>query len=475
LFLAIGYMRNGSKDKPLSMSNPLQWDQYVMAHAYHCTEVGSGPEQVHWSWFFLPWHRAYLFFVERTLANFLTMLGRDGSKFALPYWDWISHKGLPNTSERIKLGKPSPLFGYDVSLENMVNSDGLKVGNQEFDNQALWDGNRGPTIDRPNMDPKSELTFDSKEHVEETILFMSPAYIHDFLLELPFEMFAGLSTISSATGMGALEHYPHNNGHDWVGSRFGKNRDMGSLRYAALDPIFFMHHANIDRIWSWYRKPQPDPDTSPWGKQQYTFVDIDGSPTTVTVRDIVKQMTNVTYVPPMSSTNAIKSFLAATQAVPEAAPKETREVLISKPSTLSAQPLTITTEPKPGIKALLSVSVEEKIHPLYVMEIETGSISYQGKFLIKLFVNKEDANSKTSINDPHYIGRIRALDSGGRRNEAEQVFPHKFFVILGKDDSNFYKNVRSNETFKLTLVPSGSDGLADFKIEVKSVTLTVVK
>jgi len=57
-----------------------------------------------------------------------------------------------------------------------------------------------------------------------------------------------------------LEQYPHNNGHDWVGSRQGKNRDMGTLRYAALDPIFFMHHGNIDRIWSLYKLTQPDPE-----------------------------------------------------------------------------------------------------------------------------------------------------------------------------------------------------------------------
>ena len=89
------------------------------------------------------------------------------------------------------------------------------------------------------------------------------------MLLLEFEDFAGTavpanSKIAAPDGMGILEHYPHNNGHDWVGSRFGKNRDMGSLRYAALDPIFFMHHANIDRLWSLYKRTQPDPD-KPWG------------------------------------------------------------------------------------------------------------------------------------------------------------------------------------------------------------------
>src|SRR5262249_4958940 len=55
LCLAVGHMRNGSKETPLPLGSPLQWDQFAVAHAQHCTQ--GGPLQVHWSWFFLPWHR----------------------------------------------------------------------------------------------------------------------------------------------------------------------------------------------------------------------------------------------------------------------------------------------------------------------------------------------------------------------------------------------------------------------------------
>jgi hypothetical protein len=79
-------------------------------------------------------HRAYLWFLERQLANIATtVFGQDGSNFALPYWDWIAHKDIPNTSERVAKEIPCPFFGYDLSKEDMVNSDGL-----DFDNQALW-------------------------------------------------------------------------------------------------------------------------------------------------------------------------------------------------------------------------------------------------------------------------------------------------------------------------------------------------
>jgi polyphenol oxidase len=484
LCLAVGYMRNGSApDQPLSIASPMQWDQYVMIHAQHCTEAASTSEQVHWSWFFLPWHRGYLFFLERTLANILSKLGRheSASKFALPYWDWITHKEIPNTKARIDQGKVSqkgsPLFGYDLALENMVTPDGLTIGGPngvKFDNQALWDGYRGPSVTKPEMNPDNEDTLESKEHVEETILFMSLDYIKDFLLNLPFDMFAGFSTVSPQTGMGALEHYPHNNGHDWVGSRLGKNRDMGSLRYAALDPIFFMHHANIDRIWSWYRKPQPDPDMGPWGEQQYTFRDVDGSPATVTVRDIVKKMTNVEYLPPASSTNEVKAFLGALPAAVEEAPIKKSETIVEKSDTLTDKPLTLKGTFKSGAQALLKEDAPESKNTFYVLEVQTGPVSYAGKFTIKLFANKTDADDKTSIKDPHYIGRISALDSESRLNEAGSAVLHTFVIILGRKDSNFFKVASPTEPFSITMVPAGSAKLSGFKIEVKSISLTAI-
>src|SRR5438552_4715322 len=89
---AVGHMRNGTDDTtrtppikaPLSVDSPLQWDQWVAMHAKHCTESSKDYPQVHWSWHFLPWHRGYLWFLERHLANIVTtVLREDGAKFAL--------------------------------------------------------------------------------------------------------------------------------------------------------------------------------------------------------------------------------------------------------------------------------------------------------------------------------------------------------------------------------------------------------
>jgi polyphenol oxidase len=473
LCLAVSYMRNGTTDQILPLDSPLQWDQYAMIHGHHCTEVGSGSEQVHWSWFFLPWHRAYLFFIERILANFLTTIyHQDSSTFALPYWDWTLHKEIPNTQSRELLGLASPLFGYDLTQEDMVNADKLK-----FDNQALWDGYRAPTIHKPQMDPANELSLDSKEHIEETIFFMSADYIQTYLFQLPFEMFAGRPVISQANGMGALEHYPHNNGHDWVGSRYGKNRDMGTLRYAALDPIFYMHHANIDRIWSLYPGQQPDPTASPWGAQQYTFVDIDGSPVTVTVKDIITQMTNVTYAPPANTSLAALDLRPQASKAAKKAPTAQSETLLPSASAdLLAKPLTLSVPAAPKVHALFAAQERGPTTGFAVLSIETGPIAYDGKFTIRIYVNQPDATRETRISDPHYAGRIHVLASEGRGRETDPAITHNFDVIVPKDRSAVYQAIRAERGFKLTLVPVGPSAENEqFKIPVKSVKVTLIK
>src|SRR5262249_49944520 len=159
-----------------------------------CTDPGA--QQVHWSWLFLPWHRAYLFFLERHLAQIVTtVLGGDGKKFALPYWDWETHKEIPNT--RLRAGKkPSPFFGFNPDVD--------ELSDPEPYNQGLWDGYRGPTIDRPQMDPANEKGAIWRDHTAETVNYTATRYI-DNILGFPFYAFAGRKTPDNPSGQGLLE------------------------------------------------------------------------------------------------------------------------------------------------------------------------------------------------------------------------------------------------------------------------------
>lgn len=390
---AVGYMRND-----IPTDSPLHWENYGRQHAHHCTEAGDNNPQVHWSWHFLPWHRGYVYFMERILANILTTkLNIDGSKFAYPYWDWCTHQEIPNTRLRQQTGLASPLFGYDLTQEDMVNADNLG-----FDNTALYDGSRGPTILKPKMDPDNEVTEDSKNHIKDALYYTSATYINK-ILTTPFEQFAGGSTIDRTTGQGLLEQNPHNDGHDWVGTRIGKNRTMGTLRYAALDPIFYMHHGNIDRIFSLYNQPMPSLD-GPWGQQTYEYTDIDGTWVKVSVKDIMTGISdNISYgeSPLMAKIKPNSS-------------KVTRNIVVSVNKQIENEPVTVTLNSKIIRKIITS--------KLALMDVKLGSINYTGKY--KIDIKMTDANGVQTN-----VGRIRMLD-GEHRKDVHPKSEHVFSVAL---------------------------------------------
>ncbi|XP_027932992.1 polyphenol oxidase, chloroplastic-like [Vigna unguiculata] len=48
-----------------------------------------------------------------------------------------------------------------------------------------------------------------------------------------------------------MENIPHGPVHVWIGDHTQPNLEhMGSLYFAASDPIFYSHHANVDKMWT---------------------------------------------------------------------------------------------------------------------------------------------------------------------------------------------------------------------------------
>ncbi len=481
-------MRDGQPKlgKPVSVQDPLQWDNFVERHALHCTETDHDL-QVHWSWFFLPWHRAYLFFLERRLASIIAkVFGGNGNDFALPYWDWERHKEIPNTKERIAKKKPSPLFGYDLD----VDVDPIK-GDEDPYNFALWSGYRGPTVDRPGMDHEAGGSTKWAYYVKNIRDIETSPYQIAKMLKIPsFCQFGGFSRIDRETGQGLLESGPHNSVHDWVGSRYGNNRDMGTLRYAALDPIFCLHHANIDRIWSLYPYT-PDPDGQPpkdnncrykdddfkvWGEQWFNFRDVDGSLVSVTVRDTVKNMNTVSYAPPSAPT-LLAAATARDAARAASAPLRARSVEVSRDETKLSNRITVTFK-GPEQPVARPAEVRARIAegspaqpvpgrlPVTVLEIEVGDFQYMGRFQVRVFVNKDDANADTLPDGDHYVGMFKVLDSHSGSRRVDERVTHMFYVNV-RDE--FYKVATPGTPYTITLVPLAQTD--DFRLVVKSVKL----
>lgn len=86
---------------------------------------------------------------------------------------------------------------------------------------------------------------------------------------------------------------PHGSIHVLIGG------NMGSVPTAAKDPVFWLHHTNIDRLWEeWLRKcgGRSNPtENNTWMNQEFTFFDENGKAVRMTGRQIVNTAASLNY------------------------------------------------------------------------------------------------------------------------------------------------------------------------------------
>ncbi|KAJ7762839.1 hypothetical protein DFH07DRAFT_709304, partial [Mycena maculata] len=68
--------------------------------------------------------------------------------------------------------------------------------------------------------------------------------------------------------------------HNWIGGTWGH---MGNVPVAAFDPIFWMHHANIDRIFAIYQALYPSQKLSWWVSDETIYTDDNGDDKTLVI------------------------------------------------------------------------------------------------------------------------------------------------------------------------------------------------
>jgi tyrosinase len=238
------YARGVKAMKSRALNEPTGWRFYAAIHGLdprlwrqlgYLTDADPPPSAAdmkafssqcqHGSWYFLPWHRGYLLAFEACIRDAVAKLGGPAD-WALPYWNYF---------------KP----GQDRLPAAFASPD--------------WPDGHGdnPLYVQQRYGPQN----DSNVRVPVNLVNLNILGDPDFtgVASGGGSGFGGIDTGFSHGGRihGGVETQPHDFVHGLVGgsdTRTGLPGLMSDPDTAGLDPIFWLHHANIDRLWEVWRK-----------------------------------------------------------------------------------------------------------------------------------------------------------------------------------------------------------------------------
>jgi tyrosinase len=260
----------------LPADDPQNWFRTAFIHLMDCP---------HGNWWFYVWHRGFLGYFETTIRKYS---GDD--TFAMPYWDWTTLPRIPpsmfadvltpvykafapytsslatftsfikpamttywnslSPAQRAQLN----IRGYNTfeSMWNDVTGNGVP-GNMAFavTSNARYLSPGNPNLDAATKDAVAPKTIRSG---------LRPIHFYDASVSQSFTSSKTTSHNSPAGSFSVLEGSPHNLVHNCIGGVGpldpGPYGNMTNF-LSPVDPIFFLHHSNMDRLWDvWTRKQQ---------------------------------------------------------------------------------------------------------------------------------------------------------------------------------------------------------------------------
>jgi tyrosinase len=372
------------KDAEIARIYPANSPQKALASAaWETCEAHFDPQNED---FFLPWHRLYLIEFERIVRAVL-----QDQTFTLPYWNYSApgagvHGVLPDEFRQ-------PNNADLVSLYVSARNPGV---------------NNGDSIQGPG--PEDPLNLND---------LLAPQYSGD----------AGFCSM--------LDGNLHGNVHVLVGNR----RNMGQIPYAAQDPIFYLHHCNIDRLWaSWNNSGHANPALD----HAYVFADENGQRVDVNAANVMNlAVLDYAYdqleTPPGASVNT--SLVVASSVVPNAA-------AASRPISLSSEPIRVSLHMAAPVGAARTPSFAEHLQALkpdrkLYIEFKGLKAQEQPGVIYNVYLDLPPNPTADDLKS-HYIGAVNFFDKlpmanakpgehvGGSRSAILPLAPVAKTLLAGK-------------------------------------------
>lgn len=394
----------------------LMWDD--------CQAHGSNPGQPDYfqEQLFLPWHRYFVYYFEHIIRGIL-----QNPDFSLPYWDYL---GGPPASAAIpeEFRNPaSPLYRADRNA-------GVNAG-------APVDQGTGRT--RLNA-----AAFDETQYID------------------------------SADGSIGFCPQLDNNPHGAIHVDVGDGNNMGRVPTAAGDPVFWLHHCEIDRLWeSWNRLGRANPA---WPSRNFVFANAGGGMVTAPVAGADRvallgyQYDNY-YLPQGAAGTPVASSSAPAATTLAARPLEVLAIasgalsLGNGPSRVS---LTLPAAPVTGARTMRFAAPAGRRN-LYLVLTDIMLDADPGDVVYDVYVDLPEG-ATPAPSDPHYVGTVNFFHimTGHESMGAPGRLGHHTTVAFNITDAvrklQSVNGLSSQAT--VTLIPSGKPA-ADAKPMVGRVEL----
>ena len=216
----------------------------------------SGHDGAHESSLFLPWHREFIHRFEKALQSV-------DPDVTLPYWDWTDPKALDVIFQNEFMGPNGK--GVNINIPGLGSFQGGPVLSGPFSQASGW-----------ILNPDLHTTPSGKSMGTSLLRFLQlppvtsypipKADVNKILAVDDYDTFRkaleGFSKLNSQGQLTTPGVFMHNYIHGMVGGAtfdpaIGRPDPLGtmaSLASSINDPVFWLVHANVDRLWAEWQK-----------------------------------------------------------------------------------------------------------------------------------------------------------------------------------------------------------------------------
>lgn len=376
--IVTGYQKAIKHMQSLPETDPTSWAYQSAIHGTNASGNQPGWNQCqHGSFFFISWHRMYLYYFERIIRKY-----SENPNWALPYWNYST----PNT-------RSIPAVFRDNTGDNPL-----------YIPQRNASMNAGAEL--------SSFTV-SLACLEKIPFTGTPASLESF----------GGQTVPEPqhffTGTGALENVPHNQVHVAIGGW------MLNPNTAAQDPIFWLHHSNIDRlmnVWLNMDAGRQWTNNQTWLNNSFPFFDENGNEVTLTGAQILNSITQLNYRYDNDPVEMPTPSLAAadgsreTKSVMDGGEQDGKKILAQSADAetkFTHQPLSITLDMGDANSALLRKSTMEDPEDATgtYLTIEGLKFDKMPNQSIGIFINLPEGQ-EPDYNSVHFVDLITFFGIG---------------------------------------------------------------